>query len=86
MGVFENRRFLRKSEKKLFSQKNPKKIVQKNSIVNRLIDILSLINLEGIFELEKSKFSSLETFFIFIYAKIYAKKFSSINIIKINIL
>jgi hypothetical protein len=24
MGVFENRRFLRKSEKKLFSQKNPK--------------------------------------------------------------
>ena len=31
MGVFENRRFLRKSEKKLFSQKNQKKNVQKKS-------------------------------------------------------
>jgi len=30
MGVFENRRFLRKSEKKLFPQKNPIFFVQKN--------------------------------------------------------
>ena len=82
MGFFEKLEFLRKSEKKLFPQKNPKKIVQKKFYRNRLIDIVSLINFEGIFELEKSKFSSLETFFSFIYAKIYAKKISSINIIK----
>jgi hypothetical protein len=82
MGFFEKLEFLRKSEKKLFPQKNPFFFVQKNP--SKLISDSMSLNQPciEIFDLEKSKFSSLETFLSFIYAKIYAKKFSSINIIK----